>query len=92
MNLEDRNNQYSLFMFSSYTLKQLIKVCKAFVGLLLQTSRPVTADAAVQLVGGEICAPVTTFPRGWGIYHRLIKILSVRDTKRTLGSPVAYRI
>lgn len=71
----------TLYLCFSRTLKQLIKVCKAFVGILLQTSSPATADAAVQLVGGEVCTPVMKFPRWWGIYHRVIKIVSAHNTK-----------
>lgn len=47
------------------------------MGILLEASRPATADAAVQLVGGE----VMTFPRRRGIYHGVIKIVNVHATK-----------
>lgn len=55
----------TLYLCFSHTLKQLIKVCEAFVGVLLQTSRPATADAAVQLVRGEVNPPVMMFPWWW---------------------------
>jgi len=69
-------------MFFSYT-ETINKGLKSLSGLIVTDSKTCycCTVVAVQLVGGEVYNPVMMLPWWWGIYHRVIKIVSVHDAK-----------